>query len=209
MTPDPIIKICGITRLSDALHAVEHGAGALGFVFWPSSPRYIAPERAAAIIAALPPDVDAVGVFVNESVDGIRAVIAQTGISAIQLHGDEDPTYAAALGWPVLRAVTVEETEQTSAAWPAGTTFLMDAADPVRRGGTGKTVDWAQAASAARGRRVVLAGGLTPDNVAEAIGMVRPFGVDVSSGVEDAPGIKNADKVARFLASARSAFGSR
>jgi len=204
-----LLKICGITRLSDALHAVEHGAGALGFVFWPQSPRYITPERAAEIIAALPPGVDAVGVFVNEPVDSIRAVVAQTGISTIQLHGDEAPVYADALGWPVLRAITVEQAEQASAAWPPETLFLMDAADPVRRGGTGSTIDWQQAASAARGRRIVLAGGLTPDNVADAIGTVRPFGVDVSSGVEDAPGVKNPDKVARFLASARSAFDKR
>ena len=203
------LKICGITRLSDALHAVEHGAGALGFVFWPQSPRYITPERAAEIIAALPPGVDAVGVFVNEPVDSIRAVVAQTGISTIQLHGDEAPAYADALGWPVLRAITVEQAEQASAAWPPETLFLMDAADPVRRGGTGSTIDWQQAASAARGRRIVLAGGLTPDNVADAIGTVRPFGVDVSSGVEDAPGVKNPDKVARFLKSARSAFDKR
>ena len=204
-----LLKICGITRLSDALHAVEHGAGALGFVFWPQSPRYISPERAAEIIAALPPGVDAVGVFVNEPVDSIRAVVAQTGISTIQLHGDEAPAYADALGWPVLRAITVEQAEQASAAWPPETLFLMDAADPVRRGGTGSTIDWQQAASAARGRRIVLAGGLTPDNVADAIGTVRPFGVDVSSGVEDAPGVKNPDKVARFLKSARSAFDKR
>ena len=209
MTSDPIIKICGITRLSDALHAVEHGAGALGFVFWPKSPRYIAPERAAEIIVSLPPDVDAVGVFVNESVDGIRAIVAKTGIGAVQLHGDETPDYAASLGWPVLKAITVGEAEETADRWPAGTLFLMDAADPVRRGGTGIPVDWQQAAAAARGRRVVLAGGLTPDNVAAAIDTVRPFGVDVSSGVEDAPGVKNQDKVARFLASARSAFDTR
>lgn len=203
------LKICGITRLSDALHAIEHGAGALGFVFWPQSPRYIAPERAAEIIAALPPDVDAVGVFVNETVDGIRAIVANTGISAIQLHGDETPDYASALGWPLLKAIKVDQAEQAAGAWPVGTTFLMDAEDPVRRGGTGETVDWQQAAVAARGRRVVLAGGLTPDNVATAIGTVRPYGVDVSSGVEDAPGVKNPDKVARFLASARSAFDTR
>lgn len=200
------LKICGITRLPDALHAVEHGAGALGFVFWSRSPRHISPERAAAIIAALPQGVGAVGVFVNETVEGIKAVVAKSGISTIQLHGDEAPAYADALDWPVLRAVTVGQVEQASAGWPLGTTFLMDTADPVRHGGTGEIVDWELAAAAARGRRVVLAGGLTPDNVAGAIGTVRPFGVDVSSGVEDAPGVKNAEKVARFLASARSAF---
>jgi phosphoribosylanthranilate isomerase len=213
MTPDPltnpVIKICGITRLADALHAIEHGAGALGFVFWSQSPRYIAPERAAEIIVSLPPDVDAVGVFVNQTVDGIRAIVATTGISAIQLHGDEPPDYASALGWPVLKAVKVDQAAAAADRWPSGTTLLIDAADPVRRGGTGTTVDWQQAAAAARGRRVVLAGGLTPDNVATAIDAVRPFGVDVSSGVEDAPGVKNQDKVARFLASARSAFDTR
>jgi phosphoribosylanthranilate isomerase len=203
------VKICGMTRLSDALHAVEHGANALGFVFWPQSPRYISPDRAATIIAALPAGVSTVGVFVNESVDGIKGVASETGISIIQLHGDEPPTYADALDWPVLPATTVEEIEQASAAWPKGTIFLVDAVDPVRRGGTGRTVDWQQAASAARARRIVLAGGLTPDNVADAVVMVRPFGVDVSSGVENAPGVKNEDKVARFLASARSARDER
>jgi len=203
------IKICGITRLSDALHAVEHGADALGFVFWPGSPRQIAPERAAAIVAALPSGVTAVGVFVNESVDGIRGVVAQTGITAVQLHGDEPAQYGAALGWPVLRAIGVDQAEAACAAWPADTTFLLDAADPVRRGGTGTRIDWARAASLARRRRIVLAGGLDAANVAEAIAAVGPFGVDVSSGVEDAPGVKNADKVARFLASARSAFEQR
>ena len=200
------LKICGITQLSDALHAVEHGAGAIGFVFWSRSPRCIRPGHAADIIAALPAGVDAVGVFVNEAVDSIRAVIAQTGINTVQLHGDETPVYAEALGWPVLRAVALEQIEAAFTVWPPETTFLMDATDPVRRGGTGNTVDWTRAAAAARSRRVVLAGGLTPENVADAIATVRPCGVDVSSGVEDAPGVKNPDKVARFLARARSAF---
>jgi phosphoribosylanthranilate isomerase len=206
---DLFVKICGMTRLPDALHAVDHGADALGFVFWPQSPRYISPERAAVIIAALPTGVSAVGVFVNETVDEITRVAAETGISAIQLHGDEPPSYADALAWPVVRATTVEQIEEASSSWPAGTTFLMDTGDPVRRGGTGQTIDWQQAASAARVQRIVLAGGLTPDNVAEAVAAVRPFGVDVSSGVEDAPGVKNGDKVARFLASARSAGEER
>ena len=198
-----------MTRLPDALHAVEHGANALGFVFWSQSPRCISPERAAAIIAALPADVSTVGVFVNETVEGITRVAAETGLSTVQLHGDEPPSFADALEWPVLRATTVEQIEEASGAWPPGTTFLMDAADPARRGGTGRTIDWRQAASAARARRIVLAGGLTPDNVADAVETVRPFGVDVSSGVEDAPGVKNGDKVARFLASARSARDER
>ena len=203
------IKVCGITRLTDALHAVQHGATALGFVFWPHSPRYVTPQRAGDIIAELPPATTAVGIFVNEPVDGIRAVVARTGISAVQLHGEEPPVYADALGWPILRAVTVEEAGDACEAWPEGTTFLLDAIDPVRRGGTGETVDWSRAAALARTSRVVLAGGLTPLNVAEAIAVVRPYGVDVSSGVEESPGVKNFDKVARFLANARHAFEER
>jgi phosphoribosylanthranilate isomerase len=203
------VKICGITRLSDARHAVACGADALGFVFWPKSPRHIAPERAAEIIAALPASVTTVGVFVNESVDGIRTIVERTGIAAVQLHGDETPDFASALGWPVWRAFTVERAEAMSGAWPSATTVLVDAADPVRRGGTGVRVDWGRAAGIAREHRIVLAGGLTPENVAEAIETVRPYGVDVSSGVEDSPGVKNVDKIERFLTSARSAFGKQ
>src|SRR5688572_27325573 len=178
------IKICGITRLADALHAAEHGATALGFVFWDRSPRHVSAERAAEIIAALPGDVTPVGVFVNESVQRVRAFVEQTGIRAVQLHGDEPPVYAGAVGCPVFRAVGVDEADDACAGWPAETTFLVDTPDPVRRGGTGVTVDWTRAAALARDRKVVLAGGLTPANVAEAIAAVKPFGVDVSSGVE-------------------------
>jgi phosphoribosylanthranilate isomerase len=204
-----LVKICGITRLTDARHAVACGVDALGFVFWPESPRYITPERAVDIIATLPAHVTAVGVFVNESVDGIRVIVERTGIGAVQLHGDETPDYALALGWPVWRAFTVERAEAMSSAWPPQTTVLVDAADPVRRGGTGVKVDWGRAAGIARAHRIVLAGGLTPENVVEAIETVRPYGVDVSSGVEDSPGVKNVDKIERFLTSARSAFGKQ
>ncbi|MBI4886703.1 MAG: phosphoribosylanthranilate isomerase [Acidobacteria bacterium] len=200
------VKICGITRRDDALHAARHGADALGFVFWPGSPRRIDASSAAGIIAELPAGVTSVGVFVNESVDGIRRVIEQTGISAVQLHGDEPADYATSLGWPVLRAVRVDEADAICPAWPPHTTFLLDAADSVRRGGTGTVVDWDRAAAIARTRRIVLAGGLTERNVWDAIVRVGPYGVDVSSGVEDAPGVKNLDKVARFLERARSAF---
>ncbi len=204
-----LVKICGITRLTDARHAVACGVDALGFVFWPESPRYITPERAVDIIATLPAHVTAVGVFVNESVDGIRVIVERTGIGAVQLHGDETPDYALALGWPVWRAFTVERAEAMSSAWPPQTTVLVDAADPVRRGGTGVKVDWGRAAGIARAHRIVLAGGLTPENVVEAIETVRPYGVDVSSGVEDSPGVKNVDKIERFLTGARSAFGKQ
>jgi phosphoribosylanthranilate isomerase len=203
------LKVCGITRLTDALHAVNEGATALGFVFWPRSPRYVAPERAAELIAELPSTVMTVGVFVNESVDGIRSVAGQAGLSAVQLHGDEPPAYADALPWPIFRAVTVENAVAAADAWTPDATLLLDAADPERRGGTGITVDWSRAAALARERRVVLAGGLTPKNVGEAVDMVQPYGVDVSSGVEESPGVKDFMKVAKFLASARAAFERR
>jgi phosphoribosylanthranilate isomerase len=200
------LKICGITRLEDALHALEHGATALGFVFWPKSPRRVAPARAAEIITALPAGVRTVGVFVNEPVEAIRDVIAATGLTDVQLHGDEPPAYAAAAGVPVLRAIDVDAADRLCAGWPPETIFLVDTADPVRRGGTGRLANWDGAAALARRLRIVLAGGLTDANVAEAIARVGPYGVDVASGVEDAPGVKNLDKVARFLARARSAF---
>lgn len=201
------LKVCGVTRLTDALHAVQHGATALGFVFWPGSPRCVTAERVREIVAELPSSVTTVGVFVNESIDGIRRTVATAGLTTVQLHGDEPPAYADALGWPVLRSVTLDNAADAGAAWAAGTTFLLDASDPVRRGGTGAVVNWAKAAELARlGQPLVLAGGLTPTNVADAIESVRPFGVDVSSGVEAAPGVKDFDKVARFLENARMAF---
>jgi len=142
-------------------------------------------------------------------VAGIQAIVERTGIGVVQLHGDETPDYASALGRPVWRAFAVERAEAMSSAWPPETTVLVDASDPVRRGGTGVKVDWRRAAGIARAHRIVLAGGLTPENVVEAIETVRPYGVDVSSGVEDSPGVKNVDKIERFLTGARSAFGKQ
>ncbi len=204
-----IAKICGITRLTDALHAVQHGATALGFVFWPHSPRHVSPEKAAEIIGELPDTVTAVGVFVNQPVDEIAHIAAAARITVIQLHGEEPPAYASALAWPVWRAASLHAMNGTLADWPADTTVLLDAHDPVRRGGTGSRIDWTAAAGIAKRRRVVLAGGLTPENVADAIETVRPFGVDVSSGVEETPGVKDLDKVARFLERAKAAFDAR
>ena len=206
MTPDPILKICGITRLVDALHAVREGATALGFVFWPDSPRRISPEQAREIIAVLPSEVTPVGVFVNEPPDGVRDVVSTTGIKAIQLHGDEVAHDFDFLECPILRSVTLDEMSERSRRWPAGTTWLLDAADRVRRGGTGVPIDWSRAYAVARHNKVVLAGGLTPSNVEEAIRTVQPFGVDVSSGVESSPGIKDVEKVASFVMNARRAF---
>jgi phosphoribosylanthranilate isomerase len=200
------LKICGITRFEDARHAIEHGATALGFVFWPRSPRYIEPARAADIIAGLPSSVTAVGVFVNESTDDLRTMAGVAGVRVVQLHGDEPPAYGTAVGLPIFRSMTLDDAIAAIDSWPAETMLLLDAADRERRGGTGQRVDWRRAAEIARLRRVVLAGGLTPDNVAAAIASVSPCGVDVSSGVEAAPGIKDGNKVARFLENARGAF---
>ncbi|PWT85309.1 MAG: phosphoribosylanthranilate isomerase [Blastocatellia bacterium] len=195
-----LVKICGITRVEDAECAIACGAGAVGFVFWPGSPRFIEPERAAAIVTALPPFVTAVGVFVNQPSAYVNdvAVVAQLG--AVQLHGDESVAYAAQITRPVLKAVALPAaTDEVLAQWPARTTVLLDAHDPVRRGGTGRTIDWNRAARVARSRRVVLAGGLTAANVAEAITRVQPFGVDISSGIESAPGIKDHTRLRAFF----------
>jgi phosphoribosylanthranilate isomerase len=206
MTPDPFLKICGMTRVGDALHAVREGATAIGFVFWKGSPRYIDPDRAGEIAAAVPATVTTVGVFVNEPVDAIRETARVAGLRMVQLHGEETPAYVERLDQPVMRAVTLDTMVETMKTWPAETTLLLDSTDPSRRGAGRAAVDWPRAAVITRGRRVVLAGGLTPDNIEEAIVTVRPIGVDVASGVESAPGVKDLDKVARFLANAQAAF---
>jgi phosphoribosylanthranilate isomerase len=188
------------------LHAVREGATAIGFVFWKESPRYIEPERAGEIAAALPPSVRAVGVFVNEPLDSIRETARVARLRMVQLHGDEPPAYVDQIEQPVIRAVSLDTVEETAWTWPAETTLLLDSTDPSRSGAGRASVDWSRAALATRTRRVVLAGGLTPDNIEEAIVTVRPIGVDVASGVESAPGVKDLDKVARFLTNARAAF---
>ena len=209
MTPDPIFKICGITRLTDALHAVREGATAIGFVFAPASPRRVSTDLVAEIVNALPGRVMTVGVFVNASIDDIQSVLRATGIRAVQLHGDEPPSYADAIDRPIVRSVTLDDVVETAHAWPSDVTLLLDKADPVRRGGTGEVVDWSRAANVARERRIVLAGGLTPANIEEAITTVRPCGVDVSTGVEASPGVKDFGKVSQFLKNARAAFAQQ
>ena len=184
-----IVKICGITRLEDAIAAVEAGAGAIGFIFWPKSPRFIDPHRARRIAAALPPFVTTVGVFVNQPIDHVNGVASLVRLGAVQLHGDETPDVADAVTPSVIKAITPEHGDLR--VWPDRVRLLLDVHDPAARGGTGRTVDWGAAADIASGRPILLAGGLTPDNVADAIARVRPFGIDVSSGVERAPGIKD------------------
>jgi len=188
-----LVKICGITRLEDAEAAVAAGARALGFVFWPESPRFVDPHRARAIVKALPPFVTTVGVFVNQPVEYVNGVASLACLSAVQLHGDETIEDAARMMRPVMKAigVTTATVEHAADAWPARVTMLLDVHDPRRRGGTGRTIDWTVAAALAARRRTMLSGGLTPDNVAEAVARVRPFGIDISSGVERSPGVKD------------------
>ena len=192
-------KVCGITRAEDALAAAQWGAAALGFVMWQGSPRRIAPAAAAQIVRRLPAGLTTVGVFVNASAEEIAAAVEEAGLTMVQLHGDEPASLVSELSWPLLRAVSVERVDSILATWPADITVLLDAHDPVVRGGTGRTIDWSAAAAVAAQRRTVLAGGLTPGNVRDAIRAVRPFGVDVSSGVEARPGVKDPDKLRSFL----------
>jgi phosphoribosylanthranilate isomerase len=194
------VKICGITRSEDALAAVDAGAQAIGFVFWPGSPRYIDPYRARAIAASLPPFVSTVGVFVDQPAEHANGVAALVRLSAVQLHGSEAPAYAARVARPVIKSLSAPGGILSDwSTWPSQMTLLLDAHDPVRRGGTGTVIDWHTAAAVAARRRILLAGGLTPENAADAIACVRPFGIDVSSGVEDAPGIKNHERLAALF----------
>jgi phosphoribosylanthranilate isomerase len=192
-----MVKICGITSREDAEAAVEAGAGSLGFVFWPKSPRFIDPYRARAIVSSLPPFVVSVGVFVNQPAAHVRGVAALVRLGAVQLHGDEDLQYVAGMTCPVIKAVSIEGGDAANRidSWPPRVTMLLDVHDPLSRGGTGRTIDWSAAAPIAARRRTLLAGGLTPDNVAEAVARVRPFGIDVSSGVERSPGVKDHERI--------------
>jgi len=190
------VKICGITRLEDAAVAVSLGASAVGFIFWPGSPRQIAPPDAAAIAGSLPQRVWKVGVFVDAVADDIRRVVEEVRLTAVQLHGSETPAYAATLDARVIKAMALDHVQGPEALdeWP-GVPILLDAHDPLRKGGTGRTIDWIRARELASRHDVILAGGLRPENVADAIARVRPYGIDVSSGVETSPGLKDHDKL--------------
>ena len=199
------VKICGITRMEDALAAAAAGADALGFMFYEASPRRVAYEVAAGIIRELPPFLARVGVFVNPSLDEVRRAIEECRIDTLQFHGEETPEFCAQFGLRVIKAFRVRDAESLSAL-PAyvGATCLLDSFVPGQHGGTGATFNWELAAQTVQvGRRVLLAGGLTPENAAEAVRRVRPYGLDVSSGVEAKPGVKDAAKVRAFIAAAK------
>jgi phosphoribosylanthranilate isomerase len=198
----PRVKVCGICRPEDAQLAIALGASAIGFVFWPKSPRYCDPQRAQSIAASLPAHVTAVGVFVDHPVEEVVRIAELVPLGAVQLHGDERVADFARVRQPLIKAmvVTGEFEPGTVDMLPEGVTVLLDAHDPVRRGGTGKTIDWTMAAAVAARRRTILSGGLNAGNIREAIARVRPHMVDVSSGVESAPGQKDPDKLEAFFA---------
>lgn len=215
------VKICGLTNLEDAQVAAEAGADLLGFIFYQKSPRYVDPEAVARIVSMIrnssrvdylisgPPRF--VGVFVNAAPDEIAATLDRCGLDLAQLHGEEDPASLAALAGRAFKAVrprTVAEAEDAARRYApvsqqAGPDILLDAYHPALRGGTGEIGDWSLAAGLASRYRVLLAGGLTPDNVAAAIRQVAPWGVDVASGVEAAPGRKDHGRVREFIKAAR------
>lgn len=194
------IKICGLTDPDDAVAAAALGAWAIGVVLWPGSPRAASLARATAVFAAVPADVCRVAVLVHPSADEMQRAVA-AGASMLQVHGARDARDGGRV--PLIVARSLQDAQDTAdddeALW------LLDAHDPVRHGGTGRVIDWAAAARVAATRPVLLAGGLTPANVGDAIATVRPWGVDVASGVEAAPGRKRRDLLEQFVAAVRAA----
>jgi phosphoribosylanthranilate isomerase len=201
------VKICGITNESDALAATAAGADALGFMFYDGSSRRVSIETAAEIVRALPPFVGRVGVFVDAPAQVILDTVERCQLTAIQLHGNEPPEFCQCFTRPVIKAFRVDG-EKTLLLLPqyATSAWLLDSCLPGQLGGTGAKFNWELAVRAKEhGRPILLAGGLTPENVASAVKQVQPYGVDVSSGVESAPGKKDHAKVRGFIAAAKGA----
>jgi phosphoribosylanthranilate isomerase len=205
------VKVCGITSYEDAAMVLDQGVDALGFNFFPRSPRYISPVEARRIIERLPPFINAVGLFVNApEPDEVSKMAGVAGIQVLQLHGDESPEYCRRLcGWPLIKAVRIgkDRIEENLKAYPVQA-FLLDSKDDILFGGTGKSFDWARALEVKNIRPVILAGGLRPDNVGEAIRVVMPYAVDVCSGVESTPGKKDGHKLEEFMNEVRNASDS-
>ena len=201
------VKICGITSAPDGLAAAEAGADALGFVFFEKSPRHIALEAASTIARALPPHIVKVGLFVNAAEEEVVRAIAACGLNLLQFHGDEPPDYCTQFGLMSMKAFRVKDAASLQALpnYPTDA-WLLDTYSPEQYGGTGETFNWELAAEAQRwGRPIFLAGGLTPENVAAAVRQGRPYAVNVSSGVEAAPGKKDIAKVRAFIQAAKGA----
>jgi phosphoribosylanthranilate isomerase len=204
---DVKVKICGITNAADASAAVQAGADALGLMFYPGSPRHLSLEAARNIAATLPPSVIRAGVFLDPDPSEVFAAIQMCGLTLLQFHGAETPEFCAQFGLMTLKAFRIQDADslQLLAGFQADA-FLLDSFSPEKPGGTGQTFNWDLAVQAKQfGKPLFLAGGLTPQNVAEAVRHVQPFGVDVSSGVEQSPGKKDAKKIQNFIAAVRGA----
>ena len=200
------VKICGITNAADAEQAIAAGADALGLNFYGKSPRYLALGQAARIARPLPPFILRDGVFVNATAELVQQAIMECGLGMVQFHGDETPQFCAQFGIMSMKAFRIRDAGSLKEMAKYQTdAYLLDAWSGELAGGTGKQFDWALANEAKRlGKPIFLAGGLTPENVAEAVRRVRPFGVDVSSGVESSPGKKDPEKVRAFINAVRS-----
>ena len=200
-----LVKICGITNLEDARAAVDACADALGFNFWDRSPRYISPANAREIIDQLPSSSLKVGVFVNEEIETVVRVISETGVTAVQLHGDESPEYCQRLKQTFVIKAFGARRDLDLDAYNVDA-VMLDTKDPVLRGGTGRVFDWsiAQGESVKSVAKLFLAGGLSPENVAEAIATVRPYAVDACSSLEETPGKKNHARMRAFVNAVRS-----
>lgn len=199
------VKICGMTQLKDALFAVEQGVDAVGFIFYKKSPRAVTMKTVREIITKLPPLVDTVGVFVNESAERVNKIADYCGLDLVQLHGEESPAFCRKIHRRVIKAFRVKDLQSIKQLekFPVSG-FLLDTFSDDLHGGTGKTFDWNLALPAKKMGPVILAGGLTPRNILQAVRQVRPYGVDVCSGVEKSPGIKDLEKVRAFLKNIRS-----
>jgi len=203
------VKICGITNSEDALAACEYGADALGFIFYKKSPRFIELERVKDIIKDLPPFVTTVGVFVDEDADRISEIADAAKLDIIQLHGSEPPEFCNVFKRKIIKAFKIQEQgargkgQENEIRRYTVSAYLLDTYKEGVEGGTGETFNWEIAKEAKGFGRIILAGGLTPENVAEAVETVMPYGVDVSSGVEQKPGKKDLQKVKNFIERAK------
>jgi len=195
------VKICGITRREDALAVVGSGADALGLVFYPPSPRCVDLETAHGIARAVAPFVTVTGLFVNAAEDSIREVLARVPLGLLQFHGQEANPDCSRYGLPFIKSIAMQpgvDVAAIMARYPDAAGFLLDAWQPAAHGGSGETFDWKRVPTGLP-RPIILAGGLTPDNVAAAIRATRPYAVDVSSGVEQSRGVKSADRINAFM----------
>lgn len=201
------VKICGITNCDDACVAADAGADMIGFIFYPPSPRYVTAEQARTIVESVPPTLTAVGVFVNETVETVTRIARESGIQIVQLHGEESPEMCRQLPWRIVKTFRFTEhvRPEIMRCYPVEA-LLIEGFHTHFYGGVGAQADWQQVATLHTYGRLILAGGLTPENVQEAIRVVRPYAVDVGSGVEAAPGKKDWQKIRTFISRARTPF---